>query len=195
MAYKFGSLGQNATKVSTSRLSVRLSLAASMGAIVVAGTSPAFGQEFAYDVQGRLTTIVYLNGKVVTICYDDAGNRTRHVVGASVANCSGGSSPPPPPPPPPPPGLPVAVDDFRLTTPFSPLAIFPMANDTNAMSITSVGAVSPSSGATVTHNGATVTFSATLQGTYTFNYTITNGGGAFDTGVISVTVFDECVFC
>jgi YD repeat-containing protein len=49
--------------------------------------------QYTYDALGRIVTVTYGSGAVITYTYDAAGNRTEVVQ----------TSPPPPPPAPPPP--------------------------------------------------------------------------------------------
>jgi YD repeat-containing protein len=48
--------------------------------------------QYTYDALGRIVTVTYGSGAVITYAYDNAGNRTQVV-----------QTPPPPPPPSPPP--------------------------------------------------------------------------------------------
>lgn len=163
-------------------------LAVGVAGCVLAGFStPAQAQEYTYDAHGRLETATYASGKVVTYCYDDAGNRTRRVVGTSVVSCSTGSSNNPP----------NAVNDLAFTNPFTLIDIFALANDSDPdsdpLTITSLGTVSPTSGSvSINSGGGSVSFSASADGTYTFTYTISDGNFGTDTATITVEVFSSC---
>jgi YD repeat-containing protein len=137
-----------------------------------------------YDALGRVSSVTYDDGKMVSYVYDAAGNRTQHVV------ASGANLPP------------VAVDDgasLDVATSMSAL-IDAKANDTdpnnNPLTITSV--TNGSHGfVTIESGGAMVQYTYTGllpgQGTFvtdTFTYTISDANGGFDTGQVDVLIQD-----
>jgi hypothetical protein len=89
---------------------------------------------------------------------------------------------------------PVATDDTAATTPDTPVIVDVLANDTDVdldtLSIHSVGAAS---NGTVTVGGSTVTYTpdAGFTGTDSFDYTVSDGNGGFDTGTVTVSVGNE----
>lgn len=42
---------------------------------------------YTYDAQGRLKTVTYQNGTVITYSYDIEGNRTSVVIACGVSGC------------------------------------------------------------------------------------------------------------
>ncbi len=61
-----------------SRLNSKLLLA--VGAMLLASAAVAGSATHTYDSLGRLATVTYSNGVVVTYVYDAAGNRSSYVV-------------------------------------------------------------------------------------------------------------------
>ena len=93
---------------------------------------------------------------------------------------------------------PVAVDDEGSASVYSSQALFVLGNDTDPNSHTlTVTAVSNISGGSVgiAGGGGYVTFTAPgSPGTYTFNYTVSDGNGGTDVGLVTVDVTsgEEC---
>lgn len=155
-----------------------------LGAAAVAALglgAAADAQEFAYDVHGRLITVTYASGDVVTYCYDRAGNRTRHVVGTAVSACPANTAP-------------VAVDDTEFVYEGQLASIAALANDSDpendTLTITAVSAASPFG--TPTISGSLIFFTPPAAGVYTFTYTISDPDGLTDTATITVTALEEC---
>jgi hypothetical protein len=78
------------------RFSATSALLFAIALALASASEPARAEtvQYTYDALGRMVTVTYSSGAVVTYTYDDAGNRLEVV-----------QTPPPPPPPssPPPP--------------------------------------------------------------------------------------------
>ncbi len=92
----------------------------------------------------------------------------------------------------------VAEDDSENTTILSPVVISVLANDSDPdgddLSVDSF--TQPAAGGTVTDNGdGTLTFTpdGTVDGEVTFEYTVTDGNGSFDTATVTVLIRDGIV--
>ena len=92
----------------------------------------------------------------------------------------------------------VAEDDSENTTILSPVVIAVLDNDSDPdgddLSIDSF--TQPAAGGTVTDNGdGTLTFTpdGTVDGEVTFDYTVTDGNGSFDTATVTVLIRDGIV--
>ena len=87
------------------------------------------------------------------------------------------------------PDAPVAVDDAANTVETADVDVFVLKNDSDAdndpLTITMV--TQPASGS-VTNHETYVTFTPAATGTYTFDYTISDGNGGIDTATVEVTV-------
>lgn len=142
----------------------------------------AFAQEYAYDVHGRLSTVSYADGTVVTFCYDDAGNRTRRAVSTAAVTCSSGN------------GAPVAQNDFNMTLTSYQVCTDVRANDSDPdndpLTVTAVSPASPSGSPVIV--AGDICFGAGQAGLYTFTYTVSDPAGATDTATVTVHVIEDC---
>lgn len=93
---------------------------------------------------------------------------------------------------------PVANDDYAFASISTSQALFVLANDTDpnghTMTVTAISNVSGGS-ASIAGGGGYVTFTAPgFPGTYTFNYTVSDGNGGTDVGLVTVEVTsgEEC---
>ncbi|MDI6623497.1 MAG: Ig-like domain-containing protein [Brevundimonas sp.] len=87
---------------------------------------------------------------------------------------------------------PVAVDDYGSASISTSQALFVLSNDTDAnghaLTVTGVSNVTGGS-ATIASGGGYVTFNAPgFIGTYSFNYTVSDGNGGTDVGLVTVDV-------
>lgn len=94
---------------------------------------------------------------------------------------------------------PVAGDDYASTTVSLSQSIFVLSNDTDAnghtLTVTGVSNVTGGS-ATVPSGGAYVDYMApAMAGSYSFTYTVSDGNGGTDTGLVTIDVGlgEECV--
>lgn len=157
-------------------MNVRKVLAASLGALMIAASSPSFaGVQYVYDSAGRLIRAIYSNGVTIEYRYDAAGNRTQ-IITTNVPN-----SPP------------VAVNDTAAVNASQSVDIYVRLNDSdpdgNSLTITHVGTPSGGGSATIRGGGTYIRYTApTSGGSKTFTYTISDGVGGTDTATVTVTV-------
>lgn len=143
--------------------------------------SPPGAQEavqYGYDALGRVVTVTYGNGTVITYAYDPAGNRTQVTTGSGGGGGGGNSNP-------------VAVGDYfelRINT-TSTLLVLSNDSDPDGNPLHVSAVTTPTGGtATIPSGGASVTYVAPgTPGTYTFSYTANDGQGG--TANASVEVF------
>jgi YD repeat-containing protein len=168
-------------------------LSSSIAALLVSGSAGASEiVKYRYDELGRLVASTVSGGPNDTIgtatCFDAAGNRTRHTVGAGVTACGSGSPPPGPPPPSAPP--PVAVSDPSVIGPCNSVINYNVvANDYDPNGNTPLTLVSVTSNS---HVSAQVISSTTIQfigstpgNTSTLSYVIKNSLNATATGTVT----------
>ncbi|HYC73828.1 Ig-like domain-containing protein [Brevundimonas sp.] len=135
--------------------------------------------QYGYDALGRVVTVTYGNGTVITYAYDPAGNRTEVTTGTAGGGPGGGNS------------NPVAVGDYFERRVGTSSALLVLANDSdpdsNPLHVSAV--TTPTGGtATIPSGGASVTYVAPgTPGSYTFSYTANDGQGG--TANASVEVF------
>lgn len=152
-----------------------------------ATAAPAVSQQtvtYSYDELGRVSRVVYPDGKIIMYTYDATGNRTQQLI---VNNQS-----------------PVAVSDYLyLDNNGGYSTVFdPRWNDTdpegNALTIT---AKTNGSKGTVTIGGGGTTLTYVFTGspppTYSFDndsftYTISDGNGGTAVGSVDVTIYTTC---
>jgi len=151
-------------------------------ASLLACAGAASAQDYAYDVHGRLITVSYAGGTVVTFCYDDAGNITRRAVGAAAVTCAGPNT------------APTANDDTAFGYAGQSALIAVLSNDTDpqndALSIDSVSGASPSGSPSV--SGGVISFTPPTAGAFTFTYTISDTGGLTDSATVTFTALTPC---
>lgn len=155
--------------------SIRRWAAATAAALLALSVSPAMADvQYVYDSAGRLIKAIYSNGITVEYRYDAAGNRTE-ILSSQSSNTA-----------------PNAVNDSASTTVSSSINIMVRNNDTDAdgnnLTVTSV--TTPTGGSVVIQGGGTyVRYTAPgSAGSYTFNYTLSDGAGGTDTATVTVTV-------
>jgi len=87
---------------------------------------------------------------------------------------------------------PVAVDDAESTEEDTPVIIAVLGNDSDPDNepLTITETTSPANGSVVINENGTITYTPNenFNGTDTFEYTITDGNGGFDTAIVTVTV-------
>ena len=154
--------------------------AAALATLLLASTPTAQeAVQYGYDALGRVVTVTYGNGTVITYAYDPAGNRTEVTTGTPGGGGGGGNS------------NPVAVGDYFERRINTTGALLVLANDSDPDSDPlHVSAVTTPTGgtATIPSGGASVTYVApSTPGTYTFSYTANDGQGG--TANASVEVF------
>lgn len=143
--------------------------------------SSTLGQEYTYDAHGRVQSVSYADGTVVTFCFDPANNRTRRVVSIASANCTPTNQ------------APSAADDIGFGFENQAVIVQVLLNDSDpdqdALTITSVSSATPSG--TPSHNGSTVSFNAPAAGSYSFTYTITDGA-LTSSATVLFTALERC---
>jgi YD repeat-containing protein len=177
-------------------------LSSSIAALLVSGSAGASEiVTYRYDELGRLVASTVGGGPNNAVgtatCFDAAGNRTRHTVGAGVTACGSGSPPPGPPPPSPPPPSPppsapppVAVSDPSVTGPCNSVINYNVvANDYDPNGNTPLTLVSVTSNSHVSAqviSSTTIQFVGTTPGnTSTLSYVIKNSLNATATGSVT----------
>lgn len=169
--------------------------ATSLALVLGLPASASAGTQYQYDAFGRLIRVAYETGVVVQYSYDNAGNRTQVITGLPVANLGPLASndamsvplsyPVDVQPP-------VAVNDTAYADTLTTISIPLLANDSDpdgqALTITSV--TTPTRGtASIASGGGAVTYNApSTAGTYTFQYTASDGAGGTTAATVSVVV-------
>jgi YD repeat-containing protein len=151
--------------------------------LALAGASKAQETvQYGYDALGRVVTVTYGNGTVLTYAYDPAGNRTEVTTGVSVGGGGGGGGGN---------ANPITVGDYFEVRVGTTSALLVLANDSdpnsNPLHVSAV--TTPTGGtATIPTGGASVTYVAPgTPGTYAFSYTANDSQGG--TAAASVNVF------
>jgi YD repeat-containing protein len=177
-----------------------------VGALVVT-SSHARAQEatsYSYDALGRLVSTSTSGGPnsgvVMGTCFDAAGNRAQYVVGAAGAPCTTPTPSPTPTPTPTPTNTPpVAVADSTSFHCASYKTLNVLANDydpdgNTPLSLVGVTASNPSMWVDIA-NSTSIQMAASLPGSYTVNYTVSDSLGATAVGSVSVTVTGNSNVC
>lgn len=157
-------------------MTFRKVLAAGLGALLMAASTPAFaGVQYIYDSSGRLIKAIYSNGVTIEYRYDAAGNRTQ-IVTTNAPNSA-----------------PVAVNDAGSVNASSAVDIMVRANDSdadgNSLTVTAVGAPTGGGSVSIQGGGTHVRYTApSTSGSKTFTYTISDGAGGTAIATVTVTV-------
>ncbi len=143
---------------------------------------------YEYDALGRLVQVSKDDGTVVDYDYDAAGNRQSKETSSDGSGGSGGSGGGPTNNPP------TAVNDStRINLDIGVRTLNLVYNDTDPDGdVLTVTAVTQPWNATVTiQSGGTVLILADWVGSDTFEYTVSDGNGGTDTGIVSVVVWQR----
>ncbi len=136
-------------------------------------TSSLLAIEYKYDTLGRLTKVIYDDGREIVYDYDDAGNRK--TVSDSASGGASSNNPP------------VAVNDSASALQYRPVYIYVLNNDSDpdadSLSVTGV----TGTGCSVTNNTYLTCFFP-YRGTVTNHYTISDGNGGTDTGSVTISI-------
>lgn len=174
--------------VALSRVFIGAALLCSTASAAVAAETVTY----IYDALGRLTGSTTSGGPNSTIgtatCFDPAGNRTRHTVGAGVSACGSGPAPTPTPTPTPSNAPPVAVNDSGAGTCNITRTINVLANDYDPDGNTPLSLVSVTPGDNTDASIASSTSLAVtgyVRGTQSIYYVVRDSLGATATGHLS----------
>ena len=157
-------------------MTFRKVLAAGLGALLMAASTPAFADvQYVYDSSGRLIKAIYSNGVTIEYRYDAAGNRTQ-IVSTNIPNTP-----------------PDAINDASAVDASSSVNVMVRTNDTdaqnNTLSVIGVGAPTGGGSVSIQSGGAYVRYTApATSGLKSFTYTISDGAGGTDTATVNVTV-------
>ncbi|MEJ6790947.1 Ig-like domain-containing protein [Brevundimonas sp. BR2-1] len=157
-------------------MTIRKILAAGLGALLMAASTPAFaGVQYIYDSSGRLIKAIYSNGVTIEYRYDAAGNRTQ------IVTTNAPNSPP------------IAVNDAAAVNASASVDIMVRANDSdpngNSISVTGVGTPTGGGSVSIQGGGTYVRYTApATSGAKTFTYTISDGAGGTANATVTVTV-------
>ena len=136
----------------------------------------AYSVEYKYDALGRLSSVLYDDGKLVEYRYDAAGNRNTVLVNG---NENGGNK------------SPVAKNDSASAVTWTPILISPLKNDSDpdgdALVISALG-TGVGSCSIVSNKTQISCFFNYQLGTHKRTYSISDGKGGVSSATVTISV-------